>query len=96
MSDSRGSVEGIHTTHSVKLYALSTCIWCRKTRQMLEDEEVAFDFVYLDLVGADERDAAKEEVRKWNPRISFPTVVIDDATCIVGFKPEELKGALGL
>jgi glutaredoxin len=96
MADSRGTVEGIHHAHSVKLYALSTCIWCRKTRQYLEDEKVAFDFVYVDLVESEERDVVKEEVRKWNPRISFPTVVIDDAACVVGFKTEELKAALGL
>ena len=96
MAEPRGKVEGTHSAHSVMLYALSTCIWCRKTRQYLEDEKVAFDFVYVDLLQGDEREGVKEEVLRWNPRVSFPTVVIDGSTCVVGYKLDELKEALGL
>jgi hypothetical protein len=35
-------------------------------------------------------------VRKWNPKGSFPTIVIDDAEAIVGFKEDQLREALGL
>ncbi|HOT91355.1 MAG TPA: glutaredoxin family protein [Anaerolineae bacterium] len=96
MAEPRGSVAGIHQEHQVKFYGLSTCIWCRKTRQFLEDEKVAFDFVYVDLLQGDEREAVKDEIQKWNPHLSFPTIVIDEATCVVGFKTDELKEALGL
>ncbi len=96
MAEPRGSVSGIHQEHRVKFYGLSTCIWCRKTRQFLEDEKVAFDFVYVDLLQGDEREAVKDEIQKWNPRLSFPTIVIDETTCVVGFKTDELKEALGL
>ncbi len=96
MVESRGSMPGAHQKHLVKFYGLSTCIWCRKTRQFLEDESVAFDFVYVDLLESDERESVKDEIRKWNPRVSFPTVVIDDAQCVIGFKADELKQVLGL
>ncbi len=96
MTEPRGSVTGVHQEHNVKFYGLSTCIWCRKTRQFLEDEKVAFDFVYVDLLEGDERETVKDEIRPWNPRVSFPTIVIDDAQCVIGFKTDELKQALGL
>ena len=96
MAEPRGSVTGIHQEHQVKFYGLSTCIWCRKTRQFLEDESVAFDFVYVDLLEGDERETVKDEIREWNPRVSFPTIVIDSAQCVVGFKTDELKQVLGL
>jgi glutaredoxin len=77
----------------VMLYALSTCGWCAKTRQLLTDLGVAFDYLYVDLVGKDEQKAVIEEVERYNPSLSFPTVVINDRT-IVGFKEDELRGAL--
>jgi glutaredoxin len=77
----------------VMLYALSTCGWCAKTKQLLTDLGVAFDYLYVDLVGKDEQKAVIEEVEQYNPSLSFPTVVIGDRT-IVGFKEDELRGAL--
>jgi hypothetical protein len=44
----------------------------------------------------EEKQQAIDIVRKWNPRRSFPTVIIDDAKSVAGFKPELLKEALGL
>ncbi|MBN1875670.1 MAG: glutaredoxin family protein [Anaerolineae bacterium] len=96
MAESRGSIPGIHQEHHVKLYALSTCIWCRKTRQFLEDEQVAFEYIYVDLLTDEDRETVKEEVRQWNPRSSFPTIVVDGKECIVGYKTTQIKDVLGL
>jgi len=49
----------------------------------------------VDLTQGDERDRLREEVRKWNPSVSFPTMVINNERCIVGFKDEEIRQALG-
>ncbi len=92
----QGHIVGTHNEHQVILYALSTCIWCRKTRQLLEDEQVTFDYIYVDLTHGEERENLKEIIRKWNPSISFPTIVIDDEECIVGYKPDQIKETLGL
>jgi glutaredoxin len=62
----------------VTLYALSTCGWCKKTRNFLDENHVEYDCVYVDLLQGEEKQAIMEEVRKWNPRSSFPTIVIDD------------------
>ncbi len=94
--DARGSVPGTRNRHHVLFYGLSTCIWCRRTRQFLETHKVAFDFVYVDLLQGAEREAAVEQVRRWNPSVSFPTLVIDGKRCIIGYRPEEIQEALGL
>lgn len=96
MSDSKGSVAGSYCEHQVVFYGLSTCIWCRRTRQFLEEQDVAFDYVYVDLLKGQERDEAVEQVRRWNQAASFPTVVLDSSQCVVGYKTGELKEALGL
>ena len=82
--------------HSVILYGLSTCVWCRKMREFLESEGVAFDIVYVDALEGPEQEAAVGEVRRWNPAGSFPTVVIDGTRSVNGYKPDDLKEVLGL
>ena len=80
----------------ILLYALSTCGWCRKTKEFLNDLGVEYDFIYVDNLEDDDRDNTMEEVQKWNPRCSFPTIVIKDKDCIVGYKEDQIKEALGL
>jgi glutaredoxin len=77
----------------VMLYALSTCGWCAKTKEFLKSLGVAFDYVYVDLVPREEMNGVMDEVEKYNPRGSFPTIVINGKT-IVGFREEELREAL--
>ncbi len=96
MADARGTVEGTHAQHKVEFYGLSTCIWCKRTRELLEAEGIQFDFVYVDLLEGEERSAALETLKRWNPSRNFPTLVIDDATPVVGYKPDKLKEILGV
>ena len=77
----------------VMLYALSTCGWCKKTRDLLEELKVDFNFTEVDLLDAPVRQKAIEEVTKWNPRCSFPSLVIDNSVCIVGFDEEKIREA---
>ncbi len=91
--DAVGRVPG-SARHRAKLYGLSTCVWCRKTRQLLEELGVGFDFVYVDLVEASDREAALAELARWGRGETFPTVVVDGSTCIVGFRPDEIRKAL--
>jgi glutaredoxin-like protein NrdH len=80
--------------HTIMLYALSTCGWCRKTKELLTELGVAFDYAYVDLVPKEERNAALAEVGKYNRTGNFPTTVIDDKKVIVGFNEKELREAL--
>ena len=96
MSQAKGYVAGPNNQHQTAFYGLSTCIWCKRTRQFLEDQGIAFNYVYVDLLHGQEQDDVKAQVRRWNPSVSFPTTVVDDARCVVGYRPEELKEALGL
>jgi glutaredoxin len=79
----------------VKIFSLSTCSHCKATKKFLGDCTIKYDFVDLDLLQGEERAAILEEVKKFNPNCSFPTVIIGDKV-IVGFKEKELKEALGL
>jgi glutaredoxin len=79
----------------VMLYALSTCGWCAKTKELLRELGIAFDYAFVDLLDGDEQNKAMDTVEKFNPSGSFPTLVIDNRRCIVGFKEKEIREALG-
>ena len=78
----------------ILLYALSTCGWCKKTKELLDDIGVEYSYIYVDLLEGEEKDNTMDEIRKWNPRSSFPTIVINDEKCITGFNEDEIREAL--
>ena len=84
-------VEGSNKTKSVFLYALSTCVWCKKTKQLLTDLNVMYDYLDVDLLIGEEQTKAMSEIEAVNPQGGFPTMVIDKTKAIVGFRPEEIQ-----
>lgn len=79
----------------VKMFTLSTCGHCRAAKKFMEEHAVAHEFTDVDLLVGDARASAMDEIRKYNPRCSFPTMLIGDQV-IVGFNEKTLKEALGL
>jgi glutaredoxin-like protein NrdH len=79
----------------VMLYALSTCGWCKKTKALLNELGVEYDYTDVDLLKGNEQTAAVGEIQKFNPDTNFPTLVINDIKCIVGFKEDDIRKVLG-
>ncbi len=80
----------------IMLYALSTCGWCRKTKELLDKLGLEYSYTYMDLIEGKEKENALKDLKKWNPRYSYPTIVVNDKKCIVGFKEDEIKKAIGI
>ena len=78
----------------VFLYALSTCVWCRKTKKLLDSLGIKYSYIFMDQLDGEKKDKRMKELEKWNPRCSFPTLVINKDKCIVGFKEDEIKKEL--
>ena len=78
----------------ILLYALSTCGWCKRTKELLNKLGVEYSYIFVDLVEENEKDDLMENLIKFNPRRSFPTLLINDNECIVGYKEDEIKKAL--
>ena len=78
----------------VILYALSTCGWCRKTKNLLNELGVEYYYIDVDLLQGKNKENARKKVMEWNPQCSFPTLVINDENCIIGFDEEKIRGAL--
>ena len=79
----------------VKIYSLSTCSHCKSTKKLLNECTVEYVFVDVDLLEGEERKAILEDVKKFNPKCSFPTIIIGEKV-IVGFREAEIREALGL
>jgi len=77
----------------VKMYTLSTCSHCKAAKKLLDDCHINYEFTDVDLLTGEEREAVLENVRKLNPRCSFPTIQIGN-TVIVGYQEDKIKEAL--
>ncbi len=74
------------------LFALSTCRACKKTRDFLDTNHMEYVLVELDLVDLSSRNELLKEVRRFNPKETFPTLVINGGEkVVIGYDDEELK-----
>lgn len=87
-------VPGKNNAHKVLLYAISTCAWCKKTKNLLKDNSVEFEYVDVDLCTDEDRETIRSDIEKRGGRPSFPTMIIDDKILIIGFKEDKIKEAL--
>ena len=89
-------IEGKNKEHKVFLYTLSTCVWCKLTKQFLRDNDIQYEYMDLDLMGDEDREKARQAIQKKGGRLSFPAIIIDDDKVINGFQKERLSEALGI
>jgi len=82
--------------HNVTFYGLSTCGWCKRTKRFLDANGVEYKLIYVDLLRGAERERIVAEIKQWNPQVSFPTVVVDDQTVVIGYRQDRLREVLGL
>jgi glutaredoxin-like protein NrdH len=82
-------------TPPVKMYTLSTCSHCKAAKKFLENCGLKYEFQDVDMLSGEEQAALIEEVKKFNPRCTFPTIIIGNKI-IVGFREQVVREALGL
>ncbi len=86
------SEPGSNTDKDVRVYALSTCAFCRRGMEYLKKNGIAFKYVYLDKIDQDLKKQAKAELKEKFRNITvFPVLVVDDAEAVAGFVEEEWK-----
>ena len=74
----------------VRIYALSTCGWCKKAKAFFNDNNIKYAYIDVDRVEPGEADDVRQQQLKHNPAGSFPTIVVDGA-CIVGYDLDRLN-----
>jgi glutaredoxin len=75
------------------LFAISTCGWCRKTKNLFNELGLEYSYIDVDLLDPQAKREVVEEVARWNPSTSYPTIVINNRS-IVGFQEDEIRKAV--
>jgi len=89
--------EGTKRDHSVVVYALSTCGFCRRALGFLKNNDVDFRYVYIDNLPSEVKQTVKQELReRYRIKELFPTLILDEDKAITGFDREEWQRQLGL
>lgn len=89
-------VSGQKRQHKVIVYALSTCAWCKMTKQFLKDNDVEYDYIDVDLCQEEDKQKIREHIQSKGGPLSYPTIIIDDNMLITGFRKDKLKEVLGI
>jgi len=87
-------VKGTVDRGEVVLFALSTCVWCKKTRQLLEELGVTYDYEYVDLASRARQDEIESEISARVERPAYPTLCTVEG-CVVGYRPDAVRELLG-
>jgi glutaredoxin-like protein NrdH len=89
-------VSGKNSKHRVLVYALSTCVWCKMTKQFLKDNGIEFEYVDVDLCDDNDKEEIHRDIQSKGGSLSYPTIIVDDKIVITGFRKDQLKEALGI
>ncbi len=82
-------------SNRIVLFALSTCPACKKTKRLLKEKGVDHISVDLDTVDIDSRERLLDSMREYNPKETFPTMVIDKGDeVLIGFSEDEILDTL--
>lgn len=75
----------------ILVYALSTCVWCKKTRALLEELGIGYDYVYVDLEEEEDQNRIEEEIASFGEGIGYPTIIVNGTECISGYIPDKIR-----
>jgi glutaredoxin-like protein NrdH len=89
-------VSGKNSKHKVLVYALSTCVWCKMTKQFLKDNDVDYEYIDVDLCDEEDKVKIRQHIQSKGGNLGYPTIIIDDNILITGFRKDKLKEALGI
>jgi len=88
-------VSGERNERKVKVFTISTCGWCKKVKNFLAEQDVEYEYIDIDQVEGEKKKKVRDELKKYNSKMSCPTLVIDEGEkIIIGFKKDEIREAL--
>ena len=89
-------VPGKNNKHKVLLYALSTCGWCKRAKKFLNDNNVEYEYIDVDLCKAEDKKTIRQDIQSRGGILAYPTVIIDDNRLLTGPSPDKLREVLEL
>lgn len=78
----------------IKIFTLSTCGWCKRTKAFLNNHGIRYAYIDIDKLKGPDTDIVRAQQIKFNRSGSFPTIVINDKDCIVGYDEDALTALI--
>ncbi|MGD0159707.1 MAG: glutaredoxin family protein [Candidatus Bathyarchaeia archaeon] len=89
-------VNGNNKTHKVLIYAISTCAWCKMTKEFLKENDIEYEYVDVDLANDEDHEKIRNEITRLGGSPTYPTIIVDGKTVVTGFRKDKIKEALDI
>lgn len=77
----------------LRVYAISTCPYCKKTLKFLDENGIKADVIFIDELDMEKKEMAIREVYSYAGMYAVPVLVYKDKV-IVGYDKEKLEELL--
>lgn len=77
----------------ITMYTLSTCPWCKKTKNFFDERHIPYEFIDYDKASKEEQQRIRETCSSYGEGIAFPFVIIGDDV-VVGYNPQKFMKLL--
>jgi len=87
-------VHGRNNKHKVLVYAISTCGWCKRAKKFLNDNNIEYEYVDVDICSWEDRNIIRQDIQSLGGLLAHPTIIIDNKTLLTGASPDKLREVL--
>lgn len=87
-------VPGSYTKHTVLMYALSTCIWCKRAKRFLSNHRIEYEYIDVDLISQEDREHIERDIIDRGGHLLFPTIIVDNKKLLINPREQELRQVL--
>ena len=70
-------VEGKYNKHQVKIYTISTCMWCKRLKRKLLDNNIEYKYLDVDLLSLDDKMELHPYLRQYRQILAYPMMFVD-------------------
>jgi glutaredoxin len=84
--------DGKKPVKDILLFSLSTCMWCHKTIDLLDELGVEYNNVVVDLLDKeDDQNEVYKEIEKFSDSAGFPVLIVGGEKAIIGFNEADIR-----
>ena len=76
------------------MYAISTCVWCKRAKKFFKDKHIAYEYVDVDRCSREDLRKVHKDILNRGGSLTYPTIIIDDKVLMTNPKEDELMKVL--
>ncbi|MHA1385352.1 MAG: glutaredoxin family protein [Candidatus Helarchaeota archaeon] len=84
-------IPGKYDKNEVKIYTISTCMWCRRLKRKLSENNIAYSYLDIDLLTGEEKSELRPYLRQFRSVLAFPMMFINEEFIPNQFIDEKIR-----